>query len=205
MQMEIKISDELNTIIGYAREEALRTGSYGIGPDHLFLGIIRHADNDACRTLTGLGADTDSMKKFIDSRIFTNEQIPYSEMENITFSRASQNILSITILESTKLKSREATPQHLLLALCRTTSCYGSTYLRNIGIDYGRILTYMSKNGMLDRQSETSDDGDEVNDAEQAPKKEPVNDICEFGIDLTKAAAEGKLDPVVGATVRFRG
>ena len=53
MQMEIKISDELNTIIGYAREEALRTGSYGIGPDHLFLGIIRHADNDACRTLTG--------------------------------------------------------------------------------------------------------------------------------------------------------
>lgn len=198
MQMEIKISDELNTIIGYAREEALRTGSYGIGPDHLFLGIIRHADNDACRTLTGLGADTDSMKKFIDSRIFTNEQIPYSEMENITFSRASQNILSITILESTKLKSREATPQHLLLALCRTTSCYGSTYLRNIGIDYGRILTYMSKNGMLDRQSETSDDGDEVNDAEQAPKKEPVNDICEFGIDLTKAAAEGKLDPVVG-------
>lgn len=62
MQMEIKISDELNTIIGYAREEALRTGSYGIGPDHLFLGIIRHADNDACRTLTGLGADTDSMK-----------------------------------------------------------------------------------------------------------------------------------------------
>lgn len=56
----------------------------------------------------------------------------------------------------------------------------------------------MSKNGMLDRQSETSDDGDEVNDIEQAPKKEQVNDICEFGIDLTKAAAEGKLDPVVG-------
>ena len=43
--MEIRISEELNSIINYAREEAMRTGSYGIGPDHLFLGIIRHGDN----------------------------------------------------------------------------------------------------------------------------------------------------------------
>ena len=38
--MEIKVSDELNGIINYSRDEAMRTGSYGIGPDHLFLGII---------------------------------------------------------------------------------------------------------------------------------------------------------------------
>ena len=83
--MEIRISEELNSIINYAREEAMRTGSYGIGPDHLFLGIIRHGDNPGCTTLRGLGADLNSMKAFIDSRIFTNEQIPYSELENITF------------------------------------------------------------------------------------------------------------------------
>ena len=46
--MEIKISDELNDIIRYARDEAMRTGSYGIGPDHLFLGILRHGENAAC-------------------------------------------------------------------------------------------------------------------------------------------------------------
>ena len=74
--MDIKVSDELNGIIGYAREEALRTGSYGIGPDHLFLGIIRHAENPAAATLKGLDVDTDQLKKFIDSRIFTSEQIP---------------------------------------------------------------------------------------------------------------------------------
>ena len=122
--MEIRISEELNSIINYAREEAMRTGSYGIGPDHLFLGIIRHGDNPGCTTLRGLGADLNSMKAFIDSRIFTNEQIPYSELENITFSRSSQNVLNITVLEAGRMKCKEALTQHLLLALCRATGSY---------------------------------------------------------------------------------
>ena len=42
--MEIKISRELNIIINFARDEAMRTGSYGISPDHLLLGIIRHRE-----------------------------------------------------------------------------------------------------------------------------------------------------------------
>ena len=45
--MEISISNELNYIISYSREEAMRTGSYGIAPDHLFLGILRHKENAA--------------------------------------------------------------------------------------------------------------------------------------------------------------
>ena len=61
--MEIKISDELNSIIRYAREEAMRTGSYGIAPDHLFLGMVRHGENDACRVLVALGVDTADMRR----------------------------------------------------------------------------------------------------------------------------------------------
>ena len=196
--MEIRISEELNSIINYAREEAMRTGSYGIGPDHLFLGIIRHGDNPACTTLRGLGADLDSMKAFIDSRIFTNEQIPYSELENITFSRSSQNVLNITVLEAGRMKCKEALTQHLLLALCRATGSYGQAYLRNIGVDYGRVLSYMDKNGLLPRGGDTSDDGEELQESSEEQHKDKGADITEFGVDLTKAAAEGKLDPVVG-------
>ena len=196
--MEIRISEELNSIINYAREEAMRTGSYGIGPDHLFLGIIRHGDNPACTTLRGLGADLDSMKAFIDSRIFTNEQIPYSELENITFSRSSQNVLNITVLEAGRMKCKEALTQHLLLALCRATGSYGQAYLRNIGVDYGRVLSYMDKNGLLPRGGDTSDDGEDMQESSEETHKEKGADITEFGTDLTKAAAEGKLDPVVG-------
>lgn len=198
--MEIKISDDLNSIINYAREEAMRTGSYGIGPDHLFLGILRHYDNEACKALIYLGTNVESMKTFIDSRIFTNEQIPYSELEHITFSRAAQNILSLTIMEATKLRCNEAGAQHLLLALCRTTGSYGVAYLRNIGIDYGRILSYLEKNGLLRPRQDTGDDGDDLgaDNGEQETRMTDKEDLADFGTDLTKAARDGKLDPVVG-------
>lgn len=200
LNMEIKISEDLNIIINYAREEAMRTGSYGIGPDHLFLGILRHHDNMACGTLTALGTDTDSMKTFIDSRIFTNEHIPYAELEHISFSRASQNILSIAIMESAKLKCREAAPQHLLLALCRSTGSYGVSYLKNIGIDYSRILTYMEQHGMLahGQEEDGEEDGGTDDGAGQSSSTSEPDVMAEFGTDLTRAAAEGRLDPVVG-------
>ena len=106
----IQISDQLNGIIKYAREEAMRTGSYGIGPDHLFLGIIRHEENTAFQVLQGLGVEPAELKSFIDGRIFTNETIPYSEIDHINFSRQAQNVLSITVMEATRLKSPEAAP-----------------------------------------------------------------------------------------------
>ena len=65
--MEISISDQLNSIINYSREEAMRTGSYGIAPDHLFLGILRHRENTAVDAMIGTGTDIQELKQFIDS------------------------------------------------------------------------------------------------------------------------------------------
>ena len=198
--MQIQISDQLNGIIKYAREEAMRTGSYGIGPDHLFLGIIRHEENSAFQVLQGLGVEPAELKTFIDGRIFTNETIPYSEIDHINFSRQAQNVLSITVMEATRLKSQEAAPHHLLLALCRTTDSYGQAYLRARGVDYGRMLSFMESEGLLQIQKPERQPAQSEEDEEEAqpgtPKKEM--DIEEFGYDLTKAAREGKLDPVVG-------
>ena len=197
--MEIRISDELNDIIRYARDEAMRTGSYGIGPDHLFLGILRHGDNAAFRTVTGLGIDADNFKRFIDSHIFTNEPIPYAESDKISFTRYAQNVLSITVLEASKQGVTEANSLHLLLALCRTTENYGQAYLRQHGVDYGRLLSYMRDEGMLGKDPEQEDDKSEDDQQETNPESKPEKSVIEdFGFDLTKAAAEGKLDPVVG-------
>ena len=206
--MEIKISDELNSIIRYAREEAMRTGSYGIGPDHLFLGMMRQGDNDACRVLSALGVDIDAFKRFIDSHIFTNESIPYSEADKISFSRYAQNVLSITVMEASKINSAEATSLHLLLALCRTTENYGQAYLRQHGVDYGRLLAHMRDEGLLGQQApknkqNASPQRDEEQDEDGEPGQGGNNpsgkvNLEDFGFDLTKAAAEGKLDPVVG-------
>lgn len=197
--MEIRISGELNDIIRYAKDEAMRTGSYGIGPDHLFLGVLRHGDNAAFRTVTGLGIDADNFKRFIDSHIFTNEPIPFAESDKISFTRYAQNVLSITVLEASKQGVDEANSLHLLLALCRTTENYGQAYLRQHGVDYGRLLSYMRDEGMLENDSsqeeESQNDDQQGSNPESKPDKSVIED---FGFDLTKAAAEGKLDPVVG-------
>ena len=204
--MEIRISDQLNSIINYSREEAMRTGSYGIAPDHLLLGILRHRENSAADALLGVGTDLEELKQFIDSHIFTNEHIPYSELENISFSRGAQNVLSFTILEATKVKSKEAGPQHLLLAICRAAGSYGSSYLRDTGVDYGYIFRYLDRNQMLGRGEEEDPEEKEqeapqihIHAAEQKQEEEPqISPLEEFGYDITKAAKEGKLDPLVG-------
>ena len=205
--MEISISDELNSIINYSREEAMRTGSYGIAPDHLFLGILRHRENSATDSLIGTGADVEELKQFIDSRIFTNEHIPYSDIDKVTFSRGTQNVLSFTILEATKLRSRQASSQHLLLALMRASGSYGCTYLSDMGIDYGTIFRYMDRNSMLDRGEENDNnaqDDDEVPQirirqvSEEAAEESKTSPLEEFGYDITQAAREGRLDPLVG-------
>lgn len=209
--MEISISDELNSIINFSREEAMRTGSYGIAPDHLFLGILRHAENAAADTLRGMGMDVGEMKQFIDSRIFTNEHIPYSDIDRISFSRGAQNALSFTILEATKVHCREASSQHLLLALCRMGDSYGATYLHDLGIGYNNVYKYLDSNDMLDGGIDGfGGDSDKTSDEEEAPgiriravaqekQEEPqTSPLEEFGYDMTKAAGEGKLDPLVG-------
>lgn len=197
--MEIRISGELNDIIRYAKDEAMRTGSYGIGPDHLFLGVLRHGDNAAFRTVTGLGIDADNFKRFIDSHIFTNEPIPFAESDKISFTRYAQNVLSITVLEASKQGVDEANSLHLLLALCRTTENYGQAYLRQHGVDYGRLLSYMRDEGMLENDSSQEEESQNDDQQRSNPESKPDKSVIEdFGFDLTKAAAEGKLDPVVG-------
>ena len=209
--MEISISDELSSIINFSREEAMRTGSYGIAPDHLFLGIIRHRENTAVDALRGTMTDIDEMKQFIDEKIFTNEHIPYSDIDKVSFSRGTQNVLSFTILEATKLRSAQASSQHLLLALCKAGGSYGSTYLQDLGIDYGHIYRYMERNEMLDKDTAVQQEHKEEESGNEVPhvriravaaeekREEPqISPLEEFGYDITKAAREGKLDPLVG-------
>ena len=205
--MEMKISDELNLIVRYAREEAMRTGSYGIGTDHLVLGILRHADNNACRALRGLGADPEEMKQFIDVHIFRQGSIPYSDIDQVVLSRTAQSLLNLTILEATRLKHAETDGSHLILAVSRMEGSYSQAFMKNRGITYPVLLAYMQEQdlfeGMEDtRPQQTPEQKAEFEEAVNRAADEVVysreNSVEEFGLDLTKAAEAGALDPVVG-------
>lgn len=205
--MEMRISDELNLIVRYAREEAMRTGSYGIGTDHLVLGILRHADNNACRALRGLGADPEEMKQFIDVHIFRQGSIPYSDIDQVVLSRSAQSLLNLTILEATRLKHAETDGSHLILAVSRLDGSYSQAFMKARGITYPVLLAYMQEQKLFEDVEDTG----RRETPEQAAKFEEAvnkaaddvtvsqeNSVEEFGLDLTKAAEAGALDPVVG-------
>lgn len=208
--MEIKISPILNTIINFAREEAMRTGSYAIASDHLFLAILRHGSNPASDVLKDMDVNIQELKQFIDNKIFTNEHIPYSEIEHITLSRSAQSVLNITILEATRHRTDMADVQHLLLALCRMQGSYAVTYLKETGVDYSRVLAFMERNGYLvgtekdEQEGRNPEEDPEMyrtgaeKDAQKAKENEEEIQIENFGYDLTQAAQDGLLDPVVG-------
>lgn len=215
--MEIALGGDLSSIITYSIEEAMRTGSYTVAPDHLFLGIIRHKENNAADLLRTLGINLSEMKQFIDKKLFSNEHVPYDDVEKVTFSRNAQNILSFTIIEASREGCVKVAPHHLLLALCRAAQSYGSTFLQDLGIGYYNIRKQLEKHPYLkndssEKEENTGEDSatkeprikavriqmQQEEDSEDQPKEKETSLLEEFSFDITKAAREGRLDPLVG-------
>ena len=101
--MQIQISDQLNGIIQYAREEAMRTGSYGIGPDHLFLGMMRQADNEACKVLVGLGVAIHTVNAYFSLADYYNSEASQILILFLLFCLTSYSILSAACRNEKKL------------------------------------------------------------------------------------------------------
>ena len=214
--MEIALGGDLSSIITYSIEEAMRTGSYTVAPDHLFLGIIRHKENNAADLLRTLGINLSEMKQFIDKKLFSNEHVPYDDVEKVTFSRNAQNILSFTIIEASREGCVKVAPHHLLLALCRAAQSYGSTFLQDLGIGYYNIRKQLEKHPYLKHDSSEKEENTGEDSAtkeprikavriqmqqeedEDQPKEKETSLLEEFSFDITKAAREGRLDPLVG-------
>ena len=130
----MKISKEFDTIVGFAREEAMRTGSYSIEADHLFLGILRHGGNSAVEALRSSGIDTAGCKSEIDSFIFRAQGSPYGHEDEIRLGREGSNTVSLAIAEAISDGAEETCAIHLLKAICKQESCRSSEYLRRHGI-----------------------------------------------------------------------
>lgn len=208
--MNLQLSDELSEIISYSREEAMRLGSYTIGSDHLILGIIRHQDNSAFEILMKFGVDYKILKNRIDEKIKTGEMVPYEQADKLNLTKGAENSLKVMYLEARSLDESKPGPLHLLLAVMRVEECTAVEILREYQITYDSIRATL-KGKQIQKPSSVSAFEDETegrpkNPGSDAPQKlskstkqtsdTPV--IDSFGFDLTNAAHEGKLDPVVG-------
>lgn len=146
--MQVKISEELYTILRYAGEESMRTGCIAISADHLMLGILRHHDNMACSILADLGLDLQELKKKVEKRLFREQSIPYSAADSLTVARSAQNAINMSAFESLKAGAEEVLPVHLLIALSRTGGIATADFFASCGITAARILDSLKIRGI---------------------------------------------------------
>lgn len=140
----MQLTEEIQTILGYSREEAMRTGCHAIAPEHLLLGIIRHGNNSATDFLSRAGIDPKAAKEELDARVFRDREIPYSEDDGITFTRSALNICSMAVMEALR-EGGDIKALHLLAALCDSPGDWCGGYLRSHGLDIRIIRSYTKK------------------------------------------------------------
>lgn len=158
--MHTRASEKLLKILAYARDEAMRTGDYAISTDHLFLGILRHASNDACATLKELGADTAELKNDLEGRIFRPKSVSFADRDSMVFSRDAQNALNLSIIEANMAGADAIFSTHLLLAVTNTSTSHATSLLRNLGIDHASLYSHMKESGLLKAGKVNPEPGD---------------------------------------------
>ncbi|MBN2639046.1 MAG: ATP-dependent Clp protease ATP-binding subunit [Bacteroidales bacterium] len=211
--MDTKFSNRMKDVMSYSREEAIRLGNNYIGLEHLLLGILREGEGIAVQILHYFGVDMKKLKKEIESSVRNSDEIKI-EMENIPVVKQAEKALKITYLEAKVLKSELIDTEHLMLAILKDENNLVTHKLNIVGVDYesfkDELKNILKNNENLPKPSSprssfsNEDEGDEFSEEKPPlnPKKgeskssTPVLD--NFGTDLTKAAQEGRLDPIVG-------
>ncbi|MEL6632605.1 MAG: ATP-dependent Clp protease ATP-binding subunit [Bacteroidota bacterium] len=193
-------SDRVKDVISFSREEAIRLGHDYIGPEHLLLGLIREGEGLAIKILVNLSVDLSQLKRSIENAV--KGTVATINLTNLPLTRQAEKVLKITRLEAKLLKSTVIGTEHLLLSILREENNVAAQILSRFGVTYDVVRAELEQKeeGSGPRMSvETPDTGDMSNPSErrkQTKSKTPVLD--NFGRDLTKAAEENKLDPIVG-------
>jgi len=206
--MEAKFSPRVKDVISYSREEALRLRHEYIGTEHLLLGLIREGDGVAIKILKNIGVDMAAVRQAIEEAVM-GPSVSRTSISNMPLTKQAEKVLKITYLEAKIFKSDIIGTEHLLLAILRDEDNIASQILSQFNVTYNVFKTEVeqSATNITDEASNTPSGGDEDYNEEESqfttPKK--VSDIKSktpvldnFGRDLTKAAEEGKLDPIVG-------
>lgn len=191
--MEGNFSNRVQDVIRLSREEALRLGHDYIGAEHLLLGIIREGEGIAVKILRNLGCDLYKLKKEIEDTVRTNGGT--LTIGNIPLTKQAEKVLKITYLEAKLYKSDVIGTEHLLLSLLRDDDNIAAQILHKFDVHYDKVRAELD-NIISGKPSQPPAAQTPQQEKKQDKSKTPVLD--NFGRDLTKLAAEGKLDPVVG-------
>ncbi len=199
----------------FSREEAGRLQTNYLAPEHLMLGILRNGEGLAIQALKDFGIDLAEFKENIDNNILKLQEDAYPNSE-IVLSKSTEKILKMSILEARLTKSQETDSEHLLLAILKDHDNITAMLLQEYHMDYNGAFTYIKSMGDIlhnntkenprmgaDFTDDDDDDDEPVNGnsnvGTQQPRQATDTPVLDnFGMDMTKAALENRLDPIVG-------
>ena len=219
--MTNSFSQRVSENLSFSREEALRLSSGAIRPEHIVLGMLRDKQSPLKALLTGANIDVDKVKLQLEKNIQENNSAAVSsDNGNISLDEHANNILKLSILEARLQHSKEVDVEHIILAILHDKMASGakSVLLEN-GLTYEKAMNFlMQTNSNVKNGVGLSDDDDNLvshdnfsshNNKKQSATSDTTNKpmgggtdktpvLDKFSTDLTLAAAQGKLDLVIG-------
>ena len=223
--MDNQFTQRVSEILLFSKEESDRLGNNYVGTGHLLLGIIREGDNKAVSILQSLYVDLKKLKLILEDELRGQVVSPVRENffgSDKDLDKKASKVMKLSILEAKLLKSPEVDTEHVLLAIMKDNENKAAEILESQEVTYRKVMDRLvphkeePKDGLdFGEEDEDEDDGirrrrpDEGNMSyrsegqpvagtkqQKSSKDTPVLDS--FSTDMTKAAEEGKLDPVVG-------
>ena len=213
--MENKLSPKITEILNYGKQEAVRLHSPVVEPEHLVLAMMREEGCTGTELLHSLGVDFGELKQQLENAVAKG-----SLQSDPLLSSSASRIIKLMILEARAMQAEWADTEHLLLAILRNHGEQLCQLFQNMGVDYQAVKSVLTQKdpqagfGFTDEDEEDDDEEDEEEDphdsgrpgqqgARQATgtrkgKGSGTPALDTFGTDLTKAAEEGLLDPIVG-------
>ena len=208
--MKVEETKRLRQIMTSASEEAKRLGNAKIHPEHLFLGILKLRSGKAIDILVSLGLNFHGVKNKIEERLKGKRYQADRPMEELEFSLPATSILKRVEGEAWDVGDSEVDSEHVMLAILKNPAGYISRLFSTMDIDYSRfkdaVLKEKTRMQMdYNDEEEGMEDGDDDSAMYNPYKRDTQADsnagtpvLDNFGVDMTKEAERGVLDPVVG-------
>lgn len=225
--MEINFTEQLKAILELSRQEAIRHNNAVITPEHLFLAILADTGSPVVSMLERISrnASVYQLRQQLDDRLFDASGSHLSA--DITANDLCNRLVKLSVLEARMLKSEAVDTVHLLLAILHNPEIQRMDFIapfRQAGIDYQSLLALLQNKADAPRAGAgyTDEEEDEDEEPQSSRRNQQGNSAAErtpssskgsrgndtptldkFGNDMTRAAEDGRLDPVVGREVEI--
>ncbi len=210
--MDSKFSPRIKDVLTYSREEAIRLGNDHISTEHLFLGILRDGEGIAIDTMQQLGLDFTRLKNELELHLKKGSALAIDA--SIPLLKNTERTLKIVFLEARSLNEDTVNTGHLLLAILKERDGLVFELFKKNDLNYEEVKNKIVELSRVENKSDFPEEGDDQDDmfgrsgsssssSSQSAKgnANPKTDtpvLDNFGVDITKAAMEGSLDPIVG-------